>query len=292
MIMNYSDYLKLKQKQWAVRHGLSVDEKGYLPSYNENIFGGLPAEVEQMFRDADGNELTDMAGRPAKMKALHSSSALCVNVFGYLRYNVGSVFSSLGISRLLMPPTREILFEYKNTIIAGCRPSNLDMMLTAREMMLTAREHFYAVESKFLEPYSYSPNILKSKYLAADGLWDGLPCIHEYVSDLEDCADGKHLDYNCLDAAQLIKHLLGLMRNESINGDKTRFHLIYLYYDTPDGIGMVHRAEIARFAKLMASDNVNFKAVNYQEVLYKLNNTILDYNSDKEYLDYINERYM
>ena len=284
MIMNYSDYLKLKQKQWAVRHGLSVDEKGYLPSYNENIFGGLPAEVEQMFRDADGNELTDMAGRPAKMKALHSSSALCVNVFGYLRYNVGSVFSSLGISRLLMPPTREILFEYKNTIIAGSRPSHLDMMLTARG-------HFYAVESKFLEPYSYSPNILKSKYLATDGLWDGLPCIHEYVSDMEDCADGTHLDYSCLDAAQLIKHLLGLMRNESINGDKSRFHLIYLYYDTPDGIGMVHRAEIASFAKLMARASVNFKAVTYQEVLYTLN-TILDYNSHKEYLDYINERYM
>ena len=81
------------------------------------------------------------------------------------------------------------------------------------------------------------------------------------------------------------------MRNESINGDKTRFHLVYLYYDAPDDRGAVHRAEIARFAELMASDNVNFKAVTYQEVLYNLN-TILDYSSHKEYLDYINERYM
>lgn len=282
MIMNYSDYLKLKQKQWAVRHGLSVDEKGYLSSYYENIFGGLPAEVEQMFRDADGNELTDMAGRPANMKALHSSSALCVNVFSYMRNDAEQALRALGIDGLLAG--NEIRFEYKNTIIAGSRPSNLDMMLTARE-------HFYAVESKFLEPYSYSPNILKSKYLATDGLWNGLPCIHEYIIGMADCAEGKHLDYSCLDAAQLIKHLLGLMRNESINGDKTRFYLVYLYYDAPDDRGAVHRAEIARFAELMASDNVNFKVVTYQEVLYNLN-TILDYSSHKEYLDYINERYM
>ncbi len=277
MVMNYSKYLKLRQIQWAVRHSISFDKNGSLASYNENIFGGLSHEIEEMFSRANGNELR------GKMKSLHSSSALCVNVFCYLRNDAGKALKALGMhDSVAVGP---ITFEYKDKII-GKIYSNLDMMLETSG-------HFYAVESKFLEIYSSHSNLLKSRYLAADmsDVWGGLPCIYEYLTCMEDRADGKHLDYSRLDAAQLIKHLLGLMRNEKIGRKKSRFSLVYLYYDAPGDKGAVHRAEIARFAELMASDRVNFKAVTYQDVMYNLN-TILDYNSHKEYLDYINERYM
>jgi hypothetical protein len=69
-----------------------------------------------------------------------------------------------------------------------------------------------------------------------------------------------------LDAAQLVKHSLGLAHS---GGDNTAV-LLYLYWeplnwkDVPECVE--HRAEIQRFAYGVASESVRFAALSYPEL--------------------------
>ena len=73
--------IQSRQIQWAVSAGLDPDSRGYLPSYSENLFQVLNPKSKSSFDQGSGSELEDTPRRPAKMRALHSSSALAVNFF-------------------------------------------------------------------------------------------------------------------------------------------------------------------------------------------------------------------
>ena len=82
------------------------------------------------------------------------------------------------------------------------------------------------VESKFSEPFSARAHSgLKPAYLedSCDQFWLGLPKLRRLAEKL--CPENHTYDH--LDAAQLLKHILGLGRNTE------RFHLLYLYYAVP-----------------------------------------------------------
>src|SRR4051812_26106555 len=70
-----------EQALWAHSQGLAPDPIGYLATYEANLFKPLSATALACFQSGSGNELVGAAQRPAKMSALHSSSALVVNVF-------------------------------------------------------------------------------------------------------------------------------------------------------------------------------------------------------------------
>ena len=76
-------YVHMKQRLWALRRGLPVDERGYTSSPDDNLFEPLNPAVKEQFNDADGGELKPGKDRLPKMQALHSSSALAINVFHY-----------------------------------------------------------------------------------------------------------------------------------------------------------------------------------------------------------------
>lgn len=85
--MNGYDYIIAKQTAWARNRRLpligSKIERGrpaYTTLLDDNLFQPLLPDVRAAFRAADGNELN---GCPAKMQAVHSSSALAVNLFQY-----------------------------------------------------------------------------------------------------------------------------------------------------------------------------------------------------------------
>ena len=61
----------------------SNGEKNYVNELNQNLFAPLSAESMTCYGNADGNETKDGEKRLAKMKAIHSSSALVVNLFQY-----------------------------------------------------------------------------------------------------------------------------------------------------------------------------------------------------------------
>jgi hypothetical protein len=52
-----------------------------LNSYESNLFQPLNAQSKVAFDQGSGSELQDRPTGPAKMRALHSSSALAVNFF-------------------------------------------------------------------------------------------------------------------------------------------------------------------------------------------------------------------
>jgi len=73
----------LALRTWAARAGLVADGKGYLPCVEDNLFRPMSPGARTTFDRGSGSELKDRNGVPAKMRAVHSSSALAVNVFDY-----------------------------------------------------------------------------------------------------------------------------------------------------------------------------------------------------------------
>ncbi len=91
--MNAHEYILSKQIQWAHRNNIVLigskvnrGRKAYTQKLDDNLFEPLMSEVKNDFEDADGGELT---GNPCKMQAVHSSSALGVNIFQYWKKNKG-----------------------------------------------------------------------------------------------------------------------------------------------------------------------------------------------------------
>ena len=89
--MNGLDFIKSKQQSWAKRKNFNLlggtipnkGEKNYLYSLADNLFEPLSKENLDSYNSGDGNETKDSKTRLAKMKALHSSSAIVVNLFQY-----------------------------------------------------------------------------------------------------------------------------------------------------------------------------------------------------------------
>lgn len=86
--MNAYEYILSKQIQWALNNKISlVGSKGnrgrlaYTEKLEDNLFHPLESEVREYFEGGDGGELTTTPGNTPKMHAVHSSSALTVNIF-------------------------------------------------------------------------------------------------------------------------------------------------------------------------------------------------------------------
>ncbi len=97
--MDATSYLKERQRLWAERHGLRLGSshrhaeseeerargaKTYVYDLQDNLFEPLLPEVRQEFENGDGGELSADTN-DGNMYAVHSSSALCCNVFHYWR---------------------------------------------------------------------------------------------------------------------------------------------------------------------------------------------------------------
>lgn len=122
--------LKLQQKKWAQENlKCDVDDRGYLPKWQHNI-REPQAEAERQFEQGDGAELHDGPTRPAKMRAVHSSSALAWNFFGFFqRTTTEPLLSALRVGGNL---TR-IAFERKVPSVVGGMDHNLDVVLLPSE---------------------------------------------------------------------------------------------------------------------------------------------------------------
>src|SRR5688500_7991905 len=72
-----------QQRAWAMGQGLDIDSASYLNTVDVNLRQPLSEELRLAFSRGDGGELLDTAKKRANMRALHSSSALAVNVFDF-----------------------------------------------------------------------------------------------------------------------------------------------------------------------------------------------------------------
>jgi len=204
--------------------------------------------IKADFDAADGGELT--AGRkiPPKFHAVHSSSALAVNTFGIFRMDPAALrFAGYsGFSSLR--------FEYLCPTGAGSGKANLDLLMRSKDVVI-------AIESKFTEFLSGKPAVFSLKYdkvvtRRADRLW----------SDVYTGLKQSPHRYRHLDAAQLVKHYLGLRGNFP----SERLVLAYLFWEPQNAASIdiyrQHAREVAEFQSCVQNSNVEFMPMRYSEV--------------------------
>jgi hypothetical protein len=264
------------QLRWAAEHGRSYDTKGYVNSIGLNLFQPMSAETESEFLRGSGGELR--AGRRAsqpKMHALHSSSVLACNVFDYWRVqDVGLVGKVLGIE----PHIERLTFEAQFPTGLRGKPPNIDVALWLKS------GDVWGIESKFTEPFGAPKTgaAFKEKYFPVRGpVWSdrALP----RCAALAVALNNGRVRFRHLDAAQLLKHALGLQASH-----QGRFTLCYLYVDQDTPEGNIHRNEIAEF-KVAVDGDFPFVPLSYASFLKGLRGIA---NMDHDaYFEYIGARY-
>lgn len=281
------EYIMAKQIAWAKSKGIqligSKISRGrltYTKPYTENLFQELLPDTKADFNSGDGGELK---GNPEKMAAVHSSSALGVNIFEYWQKieDVSTIAAACGLCASGNKSPQRIRFEQKFEISPQFgRSPNIDVVI---ETDGVSRIKVYGIECKFSEAYSTRPHKgIDPKYLELTDLWKDIPSTRDFAESIKT----KDNIFRHLHAAQLIKHLLGLKNKYSLRG----FRLLYLWYDVLGEEGAVHRKEAEKFSEIVTRDGAMFKSITYQELIARLSGKV-DV-AHKPYIDYISSRYL
>ena len=287
--MNGYEYVLTRQTAWARNRGVKlIGSKGargrpaYTMSLDENLFQPLLPAVREAFEAGDGNEL-GTSGAPGKMQAVHSSSALAVNVFQYWAAvsDVPVIAAACRLCRRGSQVSCNMRFEEKYPIddSFGYHP-NVDVVLHNTP---TAKIQRFAIECKFSEAYgAYKHTGLKDKYLELSGAWDDLPKLRRLAESISPTDDRhKHLH-----PAQLIKHILGLRRHCGHAG----FRLLYLWYDVLGEDGARHRDEVEEFTETAKLDGILFHSLTYQELIASMADQLRPIH--EAYIRYLTKRYL
>jgi len=287
--MKAHEYILSKQIQWALNRGIKLigskrkrGRPSYVPNLDENLFMPLDHDVLENFSAGDGNELSS-ADNPGKMQAVHSSSALGVNIFHYWKFQnqIPVIAAACGFCRKGNNISWHIVFEDKYPISEKFQFSpNIDVVIHNSDKAKFKR---FAIECKFSEAYGGRRHGgLDEKYLQIEKIWEDIPDLHSFGKSISpDDESFKHLH-----PAQLIKHILGLKRQFGKNG----FRLLYLWYDVPGEEGARNRKEIEAFTHIAKRDSIKFHALSYQKLIIKLANEYR--NEHGEYARYLTERYL
>lgn len=256
------------QRAWAMATGGNPDRQGYLDTVNANLWRPMSERSRRAFQNGSGAELE------RKRRALHSSSALAVNLFEYW---IDADRAILQRILALEAGVEAITFEAQHHTGLSGNPPNLDICLSL------SSGHTVAIESKFCEwltRKSASKEHFKPKYFPdVIGLWagKGLPKCQVLAEDIQ--AKREHFMY--LDAPQLLKHALGLSTQLGRN-----FDLYYLYFNSPGPESTGHEEEIARFESRVGKE-LRFKSFTYQELFRRLEAMEVD----ADYMAYLRARY-
>lgn len=286
--MNATQQIIAKQVEWAQNKGFGLvgsrgnrGRKVYTTKLHDNLFQPLNTQTRIELEEGDGGELNGTAKRPPKIQALHSSSALGINVFDYWRNSpdLSVITSSCGLSRRSHKLTGNIRFEQKFPIESRFKYSpNIDVVILPN----SGKYKCFAIECKFTEAYSSRGHSgLDSKYLENQHIWQGLSASKQLAQEIS--PNDSRFDF--LHAAQLIKHILGLNRKYG----HSRYRLLYLCYDAFGEPGFRHRQEVDEFARIVRSDGVVFHETTYQDLIVRLAQRRGQHN---EYVRYLTERYL
>ena len=268
-----ADYIADCQFNWATHEKISLE--GYTQRVEDNIFGNvLHPETKEEYKRGKGHELD---GKRAHMKALHSSSALVVNVFDFWRRQnrIQDIARCCGAEGIVSGMTFE-----KTQPIGGMdrTPPHLDIEFTGTIPL--------AVESKFTETYHRKTrrdngDTHLDVYLDHYAIWKGLQKTKDLAEHISQ-QSGSRTDFEYLDVPQLIKHILGLTC--SYGG---QFFLLYLWYKIKSKEAQKHEDELAKFSTCI-KDEITFRAMNYQDLFKKIRQLP---DVDSAYLKYLERRY-
>jgi hypothetical protein len=265
--MNARDYIISKQIQWAYRNNIVLigskgkrGRKAYTQKLDDNLFEPL-----------------------CKMQAVHSSSALGVNIFQYWKKinQVPAIAAACRFCNTGNISSQSINFEVKFPISEKfLRSPNIDVVINNSS---ESRFKVFAIECKFSEAYySRAHSGVSPKYIGLNKAWNNMPNLLKLAKEISP-DDNK---FTRLHPAQLIKHILGLKEKFG----KNKFRLLYLWYDTIGPESAKYHKEIEKFVKITKADNIHFHAMSYQDLIIKLAKKYR--GTDKNYIDYISGRYL
>lgn len=223
------------QKRFVVERGATLDGRGWVSDYLDNLFTPLHPDTVRDFEET-GELTATTAGRIA---APHSSTALNINMFDVWRgADLDPVSRAFGVN-----VDTERGYEVSHSLGLG-RPAQPDV-----EFAMPDGRRF-AVEVKLREPYDLNrySNEFADRYFETPGLWTGLPNLETFA---EGVRAGK-IKHTTLHSAQLVKHALGLHRSYG-----SGFVLGYLWYSVPSKLGERHAEELDAFAAVALLD-INF----------------------------------
>jgi hypothetical protein len=263
-----------QQKTWARQRGIKFDDDGYTLSLNSNLFSPILPETKKEFQSGRGGEFGE-GGSRGKMQALHSSSAIVVNIFDYWRNrNIETIAQCCGMPLGMT----QMQFEKTYPTPLGGIPPHLDIEFRGGIGIKPV-----AVESKFTELYHRkTKRKIKDKYLNYRDLWAQLPRCKSLIRRIREEEKGK-TSFTHLDIPQLLKHILGLTTKFGRKG----FELLYLWYDFPCLEADKHRQEIREF-KEQIGDDADFRDMTYQELFNMIKISVED---NKDYISYLGDRY-
>lgn len=263
------DSILAGQRLWA--GGKGAIHGDYFANHQANL-PWLTAAIEGEIRKGEGTEFGTSMTR-AKIAALHSSSALAVNVFGYWH---GRDCAALARALEIESGIERIQFEEKFPTGVGPRSPNLDVVLHSPDGSLLA------IESKFTEWLGTSGRKpLRDAYLPGDEKrWK------EVGLEGAQRAAERYLDvpgFARLDVPQLLKHMLGLASQPK------PWRLMLVWYREPSEAAGQMGEEIARFRELLGEDAERFSDTSYQALWQRLRSA--PGNEHPGYRDYLESRY-
>ena len=236
----------------TARPEVELDSDGRVRELRENLVSGVAgtklAYIIGQIRSGDGGELNlGSRGRQPKLYAPHSSCALAINSFG----------GWLGEERFLSLGDyvgfESLSFEKKLPTGLQGKPPNLDVVAQRGSAIV-------AVESKCTEYLSKPAASFSASYDRLIPTMD--PSWASVLAELRDSPDR----YRFLDAAQLVKHYLGIRHTFP----STPATLLYLYWEpsNPERYAVFgrHRSEITSFASGLGDPLVAFRAMSYREL--------------------------
>jgi hypothetical protein len=242
------------------------DLNGYAAKLNDNLIEGVSREqFEPDYASAAGRELE------GKMRAAYSSAALVVNTFARWRKDPSNLLLAS------MTGFNAMRFEAVFPTGLGGTPPHLDLVGYGPKTV--------AVESKCLEYLTPKKAVFSRAYdtitdARRDSPWFKLidllrraPCRYQY-----------------LDAAQLVKHALGLMR-APISGNLV---LLYLYWEPLNRSEFDdfkrHREEVEDLHAIVHGARPEFKSIPYSQMWEEWSKESGD-TSLKGHLGRLQERY-
>ncbi len=221
-----------------------------------------------------GNELVDGSRDPAKFCAAFSSSALAVNAFGPFRHQPQNLelVGYQGFSSA----------QFEKPLPTGLKGTDPHLDFYAAGLV-----QIVCVESKFLEPLWPKVARFTNSY---EGAIESLaePMWTNVYQELK----GDPSLFKFLDAAQLVKHYLG-MRN-TLGKVTAEQALFYIYWE-PTNSGDIeeyrsHRKELEHFTEAVRNSQIKFAARSYRQLWAEWRN-MSNWSGMEAHLSNLEQRY-
>ncbi len=223
----------------------------YVREIEDNLIPGVVrADFYKDLMHGDGSEISRDGIGPHKFCAAYSSSALVVNTFGPFRS---------APENLLLPGQTGFpaaWFEHKCSVGLVGKSPNLDFFASSDTLIVGVESKF----TEFLSPKAarFSPGFERLFAQQIPAGWHAM-----YLSLQENPGRFRYLD-----AAQLVKHYLGLRHHFRL--DKIQKKLLYLFWEPSDGSAVSqfqeHRKELETFKEQVDGGDIEFDYMSYPEL--------------------------